>query len=62
MDIQKCTCVAQEAMDNSAMPPKKRRWGPDYELKAAKPQPVPEPQPASPMAIDTEVGHQMMLD
>ena len=38
------------------MPPKKRRWGPDYGVKAAKPQPVPEPTPASPMIIDMEVG------
>lgn len=48
---------AQEAMENSAMPPKKRRWGPDYGLKAARPHPVPAPELALPMTIDTEVGH-----
>jgi len=37
------------------MPPKKRRWGPDYGLTAAKPEPMPEPH-AQPVSLDMEVG------
>ena len=34
-------CMPQEAPDISTMPPKKRRWGPDYKHAPAKPQPAP---------------------
>ena len=53
----KLACDAQEALEDSAMPPKKRRWGPEYGLKAARPQPVPEPELALPVTTDTEVSH-----
>ena len=34
-------CMPQEAPDIRTMPPKKRRWGPDYGPVPAKPQPAP---------------------
>ena len=34
-------CMPQEAPDISTMPPKKRRWGPDYGHVPVKPQPAP---------------------
>ena len=47
----------QEALNASSMPPKKRRWGADYGLPPAKPQPDPLLEASAPAApIKAEVS------
>ena len=47
----------QEALGASSMPPKKRRWGADYGLPPAKPQPDPSLEASASAALSkAEVG------
>ena len=46
-----CAKSVQDALGVSSVPPKKRRWGADYGLPPAKPQPDPSLEASAPAAL-----------